>query len=134
MQAYEEYTDDKGNTQSRPVTDKDGNPVLDRKAVRQRDVLIAEVKQMKVPDGPLEMLFDEFGTEQVAEVTGRPRRVVEKPDENGHMRRVVESRSAHSGLADAQMFQDGKKRILVFSDAGGTGKSYHADRRARISG
>jgi hypothetical protein len=131
VQAYEDYTDDKGNTQSRPVTDKDGNPVLDRQAVRQRDALIAEVKQMKVPDGPLEMLFDEFGTEQVAEVTGRPRRVVEKPDENGHMRRVVESRSANSGLADAQMFQDGKKRILVFSDAGGTGKSYHADRRAK---
>ena len=131
VQAYEEYTDDKGNTQSRPVVDKDGNPVLDRQAVRQRGALIAEVKQMKVPDGPLEMLFDEFGTEQVAEVTGRTRRVVEKPDENGHMRRMVESRSAHSGLADAQMFQDGKKRILVFSDAGGTGKSYHADRRAK---
>jgi hypothetical protein len=131
VQAFEEYTDEKGNTQSRPVMDNKGNPVLDRKAVRQRDALIAEVKQMKVPDGPLEMLFDSFGTDGVAEVTGRTRRVVEKPDENGQLRRVVESRSQASGLADAQMFQDGKKRILVFSDAGGTGKSYHADLRAK---
>ena len=131
VQAFEEYTDDKGNIQSRPVHDKDGNPVLDKKAIRQRDALIEQVKQMKVPDGPLEMLFDSFGVEQVAEVTGRTRRVVEKKDEKGHLRRVVESRSQNSGIADAQMFQDGEKRILVFSDAGGTGKSYHADLRAK---
>lgn len=131
VKAYEEYTDDKGNTLSRPVVDKDGNAILDRQAVRQRDALISEVKQMRVPDGPLELLFDAFGTEAIAERTGRSRRVVEKPDENGHMRRVVESRSAHSGLADTKMFQDGKKRILVFSEAGGTGASYHADLRAK---
>jgi predicted RNA methylase len=131
VQAFELYTDDKGNKLSRPVLDADGNPVLDRRAVAQRDALIAEVKQMKVPDGPLELLFDAFGEEQIAERTGRTRRLVEKPDENGVMRRVVEKRSASSGLADAQMFQDGKKRILVFSEAGGTGASYHADLRAK---
>jgi len=131
VNAYEEYTDEKGNTQSRLVLDGDGNPVQDKKAVRQRDALIAELQQMKVPDGPMELLFDAFGTEEIAEVTGRSRRVVEKPDENGHLHRVVEKRGKESGLADAQMFQDGKKRILVFSDAGGTGKSYHADRRAK---
>lgn len=131
VQAYEEYTDDKGNTLSRPVTDKDGKAVLDRQAVRQRDALISDVKQMKVPDGPLELLFDAFGTDAVAERTGRTRRVVEKPDENGQLHRVVEVRSSNSGLADTKMFQDGKKRILVFSEAGGTGASYHADLRAK---
>lgn len=131
IQEYEEYTDEKGNERSRPVTDSDGNPVLSKKAIRMRDELIADLQQMKVPDGPLEMLFDAFGVDQVAEVTGRSRRVVEKADEQGHMRRVVESRSGKAGIADAQMFQDGKKRILVFSDAGGTGKSYHADLRAK---
>lgn len=131
VQAYEEYTDDKGNKQSRPVLDSEGNAVPDRQAVRKRDALIAEIRQMKVPDGPLELLFDAFGPDEVAEVTGRSRRVVEKPDENGHLHRVVEKRSKASGLADTQMFQDGKKRILIFSDAGGTGKSYHADLRAK---
>lgn len=131
VELYEEYTDEDGKERSRPVLDKDGKPVLDKKAVQMRDNLIAELQQMKVPDGPLEMLLDAFGADNVAEVTGRTRRVVEKPDENGNMKRVVESRSAASGIADANMFQDGKKRILVFSDAGGTGRSYHADLRAK---
>ncbi len=30
-------------------------------------------------------------------------------------------------LSETQAFRDGDKRILVFSDAGGTGRSYHAD-------
>lgn len=131
VELYEEYTDEDGKERSRPVLDKDGKPVLDKKAVQMRDKLIAELQQMKVPDGPLEMLLDAFGADNVAEVTGRTRRVVEKPDENGNMKRVVESRGAASGIADANMFQDGKKRILVFSDAGGTGRSYHADLRAK---
>ncbi|MEA4920624.1 MAG: strawberry notch family protein [Clostridiaceae bacterium] len=131
VNAYEEYTDENGNLLSRPVLDSAGNPVQDKTAVRQRDALIAEVQQMKVPDGPLELLFDAFGTEEIAERTGRSRRVVQKQDKNGHMHRVVEKRGAASGLADTKMFQDGKKRILVFSEAGGTGASYHADLRAK---
>jgi hypothetical protein len=128
---YEEYQDEKGNTLSRLVTDGEGKPVISREAVRIRDELVAELDQMKVPDGPLELLIDTFGADQVAEVTGRTRRIVQKKDDDGQMRRVIEPRTTHMALADAQLFQDGKKRILVFSDAGGTGKSYHADRRAK---
>ena len=131
VELYEEYTDEDGRQRSRPVPHKDGKPVLDKKAVQMRDNLIAEIQQMKVPDGPLEMLLDAFGTDNVAEVTGRTRRVVEKPDENGNMKRVVESRSPVSSTAEAKAFQDGKKRILVFSKQGGTGFSYHADLRAK---
>lgn len=77
-QMFEEYTDDDGNLRSRPVIDSKGNPVQSKEAVRQRDALIAEVNQMSIPDGPLEMLFDAFGPEAVAENTGRSRRVVPK--------------------------------------------------------
>lgn len=128
---YEEYTDEDGRTKSRMVTDVQGNPIVDKKAVRMRDNLIAELSQMKVPDGPLEMLFDAFGPDQVAEVTGRTQRVVEKEGPDGVKRRVLEKRGPTDGLADTKMFQDGKKRILVFSEAGGTGKSYHSDLRAK---
>lgn len=128
---YEEYTDEEGRTRSRPVLDADGNPVQDKRAIRMRDALVEELSQMKVPDGPLEMLFDAFGVDQVAEVTGRTRRLVEKPDANGELRRVHEKRGPTSGTADTKLFQDGKKRILVFSEAGGTGRSYHADLRAK---
>ena len=68
----------------------------------------------------------------VAEVTGRSRRIVRKGD-----RLCVENRAGSANLAEAQAFMDDVKPILVFSDAGGTGRSYHADlgaknRRLRI--
>ena len=127
-QMFEEYTDDDGNLRSRPVMDSAGNPVQNKAAIKQRDALIAEVNQMSIPDGPLEMLFDAFGPEAVAENTGRSRRVVPRKQADGTISRVEERRTLNHRTADVQAFQDGKKRILVFSDAGGTGKSYHADR------
>lgn len=131
VQSYEEYQDENGNTHSKPVTNSNGEPVLDKKAIALRDKLIAEVGQMQVPDGPLEMLLDTFGVDNVAEVTGRTRRVVYHRQPDGSMKRVIEKWSKEKGEADAAAFQAGKKRILIFSEAGGTGKSYHADLRAK---
>ena len=128
---YEEYEDENGNMRARQVLDGTGNPVESRAAVRLRESIITQLQEMKVPDGPLEMLLDAFGTEQVAEVTGRSRRVVQVRDDNGTLKRVIQPLTKNSVAADARAFQEGKKRILVFSDAGGTGKSYHADLRAK---
>jgi hypothetical protein len=44
---------------------------------------------------------------------------------------VVENRAASANLAETAAFMDDAKRILVFSDAGGTGRSYHAELSAR---
>jgi C-terminal domain on Strawberry notch homologue len=68
----------------------------------------------------------------VAEVTGRSRRVIRKGQ-----RLIVENRAASANLAETTAFMDDVKRILVFSDAGGTGRSYHAElsalnRRLRV--
>lgn len=128
---FEEYLDDNGNIRSRQVLDSQGQPVIDKAAVRKRDALIAEINEMSIPDGPLEMLFNAFGTDKVAEVTGRSRRVVPKLMDDGSVTRVEESRTKNSTEADVTAFQEGKKRILVFSDAGGTGKSYHASLTAK---
>jgi hypothetical protein len=43
----------------------------------------------------------------------------------------VQTRSARANLSETQAFMDDAKRILVFSDAGGTGRSYHADLGAK---
>lgn len=43
----------------------------------------------------------------------------------------LESRSARATQADSAAFMEGTKRILVFSDAGGTGRSYHASLDAK---
>jgi len=131
VQAFEEYEDEDGNKKTRPVKDSKGNPVNDKRAVALRDKLIEDIGKMQVPDGPLEMILDHFGVDNVAEVTGRGRRVVYKKQANGRMKRVTENWNKAKGEADANAFQDGKKRILIFSDAGGTGKSYHADLRAK---
>src|SRR3546814_17672171 len=59
-------------------------------------------------------------------VTGRSRRGVRRGE-----RLAVENRAASANLAEAAAFMDDDKRVLVFSDAGGTGRSYHADLAAR---
>ena len=67
-----------------------------------------------------------FGHDAVAEVTGRSRRVLRITDARGE-RLALRSRPASANLAETAAFMDGGKRILVFSMAGGTGRSYHAD-------
>src|SRR3546814_13031816 len=46
-------------------------------------------------------------------------------------RLAVENRAGSANLAETQAFMDDQKRILIFSDAGGTGRSYHAELSAR---
>lgn len=131
VQQYESYIDENGNEQSRPVVDSNGNPVLNKQAVSMRDDLLAKINDISIPEGPLDMLINHFGEDNVAEITGRKSRVVEKADENGNIKKQLEQRNSEkSNIAETKAFQDGKKRILVFSSAGGTGRSYHADKRA----
>lgn len=126
-QRYEDYVDESGNKRSRPVVDGEGNPVHDPRLLAAKERLLTELGALKVPDGPLEMLLNHFGVDQVAEITGRKQRVVNKLDDNGQMKKTVEKRSAADNITDASLFQEGKKPILVFSQKGGTGRSYHAD-------
>ena len=58
--------------------------------VAARDRLLDELGSLRVPDGPLEILANYFGTDKLAEVTGRKQRVVRKLDENGQMKTVIE--------------------------------------------
>ena len=120
-QLFEPFTDGEGNLSSRPVM-RDGQPVRCRDAVERRDRLIEHLAALPPVQGALDQIVQRFGTDQVAEVTGRSRRIVRKGD-----RLAVENRAGAANLAEAQAFMDDEKRILVFSDAGGTGRSYHAD-------
>ena len=129
-QLYERYADDEGNILSRPVT-LDGQPVQSRVAVEIRDRLIEKLASLPPVQTALDQILHHFGAEQVAEVTGRNRRIVKKVAAGGQARLAVENRPGSANLAETQSFMDDKKRILVFSDAGGTGRSYHADLSAR---
>ena len=130
VQLYEPFTDSEGNLSSRPVF-RDGQPVESREAVARRDRLIEKLASLPPVPGALDQVVQHFGTDTVAEVTGRSRRIVRKTGANGIDRLMVENRAASASLADVAAFMDDQKRVLVFSDAGGTGRSYHAELSAR---
>ncbi len=130
-QLYEPFTDADGNIQSRPAVDEAGQPVLCREAVETRDALIEHLCGLSPVQSALDQILHHFGTEVVAEVTGRSRRIVRQAGRDGVNRLVLQNRPATANLSETQGFQDDEKRVLVFSDAGGTGRSYHADRGAK---
>ena len=129
-QLFEPFTDGDGDLSSRPVF-RDGQPVQSREACDRRDRMIERLASLPPVPGALDQLVQRFGTEAVAEVTGRSRRIVRRTGRDGLGRLAVEARAGSANLAEAQAFMDDEKRILVFSDAGGTGRSYHADLGAK---
>ena len=121
IMAMDAIEDADGNVTMVPVMD-DGVPVVSQEALRLREALVTELACLPAVPGVLDAVLAALGTEVVAEITGRSRRVIHRDG-----RRIVERRSASAAKAETDAFMAGKKRVLVFSDAGGTGRSYHAD-------
>jgi hypothetical protein len=96
---------------------------VNKEALAMRDALLKDLQDIKVPDAPLDQIIRHFGTDKVAEITGRGLRVV--PNEQGKL--IEEKRGDSAVKADMRAFMDDKKPILIFSDAGGTGFSFHSD-------
>ena len=125
IHVMEEDRDGDDNVTLQPLM-VDGHPVVSQAALRLRDELVVRLACLPAVQGVLDAVLEAFGPDRVAEITGRSRRVVVRDG-----RRVVERRGASAAKAETDAFMDGRKRILVFSDAGGTGRSYHADLQAR---
>ena len=121
IMAMDAVEDEDGNVTMVPVM-VDGAPVVSQAALRLREELVTHLACLPAVAGVLDAVLDALGTDLVAEITGRSRRVVRRDS-----RRVVERRSASSAKTETDAFMAAKKRVLVFSDAGGTGRSYHAD-------
>ena len=121
------FTDPDGNVRSEPMVDEAGHPVHCRAAIEARDSMVEQLCALPPVATALDAILERFGTDSVAEVTGRTRRLV--LDRAGQQR--LERRSPRRNLAEAQAFMDGTKKLLVFSDAGGTGRSYHACLKTR---
>ncbi|WP_254602626.1 strawberry notch family protein [Sphingomonas bacterium] len=116
------FVDDTGKTRSEPMCDEDGRPVLSQEALQMRDDMVEGIGTLPIVGSALDHIIGHFGTHAVAEVTGRSRRIV--VDTAGRQR--IENRSPRTNLAETDAFMRGEKKILIFSDAGGTGRSYHA--------
>src|SRR6202035_3513052 len=92
-QLFELFTDDEGNLPSRPAYDADGNPVISREAVERRGRMIEHLASLPPVQGALDQILHRFGTDTVAEVTGRSRRIVKRTGQGGD-RLCVETRPA----------------------------------------
>src|SRR3546814_20191971 len=90
--------------------------------VDRRDRLIEHLASLAPVPAALDQILHHFGTDLVAEVTGRSRRIVRKRGSDGIDRYVVETRPGSANLGETDAFQAYAKRVLVFSDAGGTGE------------
>ncbi len=112
-----------GTMRSEMMVGEDGQPVHCQEALAARETLIEQLCGMPPIPAALDALIAHFGSEQVAEVTGRTRRIVLDPRGN----QKLEPRGIGARKADSDDFMAGRKPILAFSDAGGTGRSYHAD-------
>ncbi|RMB09024.1 strawberry notch family protein [Eilatimonas milleporae] len=123
---YDIAVDGEGNERSTPARDPEGNLIVSRAAMERRDRMIERLCSLPPVPTALDQLIHHFGTGNIAEITGRSRRIIKKTV-NGVPRRILQSRTPQAVMADEDAFMADLKHILIFSDAGGTGASYHAD-------
>ena len=116
-----------GNVVAEPLRDSNGALVVSREAEALRDAAMMELMVLAPIPSALDQILWAFGDEAVAEVTGRSIRPLKSSD--GAL--FIEKRSASSNSSEVTAFMAGEKDILIFSDAGGTGRSYHAAQTAR---
>lgn len=123
-----EETDDNGNLHKVPLV-VGGVAIENPEAVALKNRLLDHLSSLytSVPASPLEMLLDHVGPEQVAEVTGRDQRLVWTRNDEGQRVRILQRRTERQIQQEADHFMQDTRRILVFSEKGGTGRSYHAD-------
>jgi len=88
---------------------------------------------LELPENPLDQLVNHFGERNVAELTGRTRRLIR--DSQGRVqykKRAPEGVAMHrTNVHEMEQFQSGKKRIGIISDAAAMGISLHASNRAK---
>lgn len=124
VQMHQIRFDDNNQPYSEPMFDEHHNPVLDPIALAKRDKLIEQLVLLPPLPSALDQIIWRYGHEHVAEITGRTRRIIKAKD--GRLQ--VQRRAGNANSVETDQFMDDNKKILIFSDAGGTGRSYHADK------
>jgi hypothetical protein len=130
---YQDVTDPgTGKTIQVPVRDGQGNMVQSKEALRMKQEVIDGLSALELPENPLDQLVNHFGERNVAELTGRTRRLIR--DSRGRVeykKRNPEGVAMHrTNVHEMDQFQSSKKRIAIISDAAAMGISLHASNRA----
>src|SRR5207247_8653921 len=81
--------------------------------------VIDGLSALELPENPLDQLVNHFGECNVAELTGRTRRLIR--DSRGHVeykKRNPEGVAMHrTNVHEMEQFQSGKKHVAIISDA-----------------
>lgn len=111
-----------------PVLDAEGNPVESRAALQLRTELMDKLSILEVPEHPLDQLVNHFGVENVAEMTGRKKRLIRTAGGTLEYRprQLAAVPSKLINLHEKNAFQNGDKRIAIMSEVASTGDSLHA--------
>jgi hypothetical protein len=114
-----------------PVLDQNGNQVESRAALQLRAELMDKLSVLEVPEHPLDQLVNYFGVENVAEMTGRKKRLIRtaKGTLEYRPRQLPGVPSKLINLHEKNAFQNGDKRIAIMSEVASTGDSLHAGKQ-----
>lgn len=111
------------------VLDEQGNPVQSQEALRMRAALLEKLSDLVLPENPLDQIINYFGPKNVAEISGRRKRLIRDPNTQA----VNYVSRASKGVPmtkinsyEEDQFQSGAKRIAIISTAGSTGISLHS--------
>ena len=122
-----------GNIVTVPVRDEAGNPVQSKEALRMRAELLEKLSDLVLPENPLDQIINYFGADQVAEISGRRKRLIRDP-RNGNVQYVSRAPKGvpmnKVNTHENEQFQNGAKRISIITAAGSTGISLHASLNA----
>lgn len=114
-----------------PVLDPHGNQVESRAALQLRSELLDKLSLLEVPEHPLDQLVNYFGVENVAEMTGRKKRLIRTSSGTLEYRprQLPGVPSKLINLHEKTAFQNGDKRIAIMSEVASTGDSLHAGKQ-----
>ncbi len=131
---FQEETDSAGgNIVYVPVLDNNGNQLESRIALELKRELLDRLSVLEIPEHPLDQLVNYFGTENVAEMTGRKKRLIKTLSGRFEYRarQIPGVPNRLINLHEKNSFQNKDKRIAIMSEVASTGDNLHASRKAR---
>ncbi len=117
-----------GVTEHVPILTDDGNQLESRAALQLRRELLDRLSTLEVPEHPLDQLVNYFGPENVAEMTGRKKRLIRTTCGalEYRPRQLPGVPAKLVNLHEKNSFQGKQKRIAIMSEVASTGDSLHA--------
>lgn len=131
---FQEETDgNSGSVVYIPVLDESGQQLESRVALELKRELLDRLSVLEIPEHPLDQLVNYFGTENVAEMTGRKKRLIKTLSGRFEYRarQIPGVPNRLINLHEKNSFQNKDKRIAIMSEVASTGDSFHSSRTVR---